>query len=141
MKRWLKRIRGAVGIGLAWAAAWFGFGVIFGPFFGATVVGLFEVALSFAVWGLIGGAIFSMTLGVAEGRRTFDEMSLPSFAVLGAVVGLFVSGLLAGGYFVFPLLGAGSAAGSLALARRASPELESGEGLGLLEGETPDPST
>ena len=30
MKKWLKRIRGAVGMGLTWAAAWFGFGIIFG---------------------------------------------------------------------------------------------------------------
>ena len=38
------------------------------------------------------------------------------------------------------LMGAGSAGGSLALARRADPLLESGESAGLLEGETPDPS-
>ena len=139
MKRWLKRIRGAAGMGLAWAAAWFGFGAILWPFFGPNLV---EVAVAFAWLGLVGGTIFSMTLGIAEGRRTFDEMSLPSFAVLGGVVGLFVSGLLAGGYFVFPLLGAGSAAGSLALARRAGDEdfLKAAEGLGLLEGETLNPS-
>jgi len=116
MKRWLKRLRGAVGMGLTWAAAWFGFGAILWPFFGPTVV---EVALSFAVTGLIGGAIFSLALGIAEGRRRFDEMSLPSFAVLGAVGGLFISLLFVWGFFIFPLLGAGSAAGSLALARRA----------------------
>jgi len=28
MKKWLRRIRGAVGMGLAWAAAWFGAGMI-----------------------------------------------------------------------------------------------------------------
>ena len=27
MKKWLKRIRGAVGMGLTWAVAWFGAGV------------------------------------------------------------------------------------------------------------------
>ena len=66
--------------GLTWAAAWFGFGAILWPFFGPTVV---EVALGFAVMGVIGGAIFSLALGIAEGRRRLDEMSLPSFAVLG----------------------------------------------------------
>lgn len=91
--------------------------------------------------GFIGGAIFSIALRIAEGRRTFDEMSLPSFAVLGAVGGLFVSGLFGWGYFIFTLLGAGSAAGSLALGRKADRLLESGEGLRLLEGKTPDPST
>ena len=92
MKEWLRRIRGAVGMGLTWAAAWFGFGAIFWPFFGPTVV---EVALGLAVTGLIGGAIFSLALAIAEGRRRFDEMSLPSFAVLGAVGGLFISLLFA----------------------------------------------
>ena len=28
MKKWLRRIRGAIGIGLTWAAAWFGAGMI-----------------------------------------------------------------------------------------------------------------
>ena len=41
---------------------------------------------------------------------------------------------------VVTLMAASSAAGSLALARRADPLLESGEGVGLLEGELPDPS-
>jgi hypothetical protein len=39
---------------------------------------------------------------------------------------------------VMALMGAGSAAGSLALARRADPVLESGEEVGLLEEETSD---
>ena len=79
---------------------------------------MFVVALTFAQMGFIGGAIFSTALGIAEGRRTLDEMSLSSFAVLGAVGGLFVSGLFASGFIIFPLMGAGSAAGALALARR-----------------------
>ena len=28
VKTWLKRIRGAIGIGLTWAAAWFGAGMV-----------------------------------------------------------------------------------------------------------------
>ena len=28
MKKWLRRIRGAIGTGLTWAAAWFGAGMI-----------------------------------------------------------------------------------------------------------------
>ena len=76
-----------------------------------------------AVTGLVGGAIFSLALGIAEGRRRFDEMSLPSFAVLGAVGGLFISLLFAWGFFVFPLLGAGSAAGSLGAESYAHPAI------------------
>ncbi len=95
MKKWLKRIRGAVGMGLTWAAAWFGAGVIFLSalvVFGAPPVGtgLAEVVFNsvlLAVAGFIGGAAFSGVLGIAEGRRRFDEMSLPRFAGWGAVGG------------------------------------------------------
>ena len=101
--------------------------------------------------GFIGGTTFSGVLGLTEGRRRFDELSLSRFAALGAVGGTFVSILMlaGGGAFgpptflivgVAALLGAGSAAGSLALARRADSLLESGEALGLLEEESPDPS-
>ena len=132
MKKWLKRIRGAVGLGLTWAAAWFGFGAVIGlVFFGGGVnAELFANALLFAVMGFIGGTTFSGVLGLTEGRRRFDELSLSRFAALGAVGGTFVSILMlaGGGAFgpptflivgVAALLGAGSAAGSLALGRRA----------------------
>jgi hypothetical protein len=93
--------------------------------------------------GFINGASFAAVLRIVEGRRRFDEMSLWRFAGLGAVGGLVVSLLTGGGFVVaFTVLGAGSAAGSLALARRADdPLLEPGDAVGLLEGETPDPST
>jgi hypothetical protein len=108
----------------------------------------------FAVLGFVGGAAFSVVLGAIEGRRTFDQLSLSRFAVWGAFGGLMmwaargavgwsVMGLLgsvgvqglnwayavSGGVIV--LLGAGSAAGSLALARSVDdPELlEAGEGV------------
>ena len=130
MKKWLKRIRGAVGVGLTWAAAWLGVGVIMGlVFFGSRVdAELLANALNSAVLGFIGGTVFSVALGIAERRATFDQMSLPRFAGWGAVGGLLVSLVLLSNQGVFgaalivgtfALLGAGSAAGSLALARRA----------------------
>ncbi len=89
----------------------------------------------FAMCGFAGGAAFSVVLSVAEGRRRFDEMSLLRFAAWGAVGGFLLAMppllplLLAatgpsalywfGTSVVVALLGAGSAAGSLALARRA----------------------
>jgi len=134
MKKWLRRIRGAVGMGLTWAAAWFGFGAVIGlVFFGVGVnAELFADALVFAVIGFIGGTTFSGVLGLTEGRRRFDELSLPRFAAWGAAGGLLVTMLLlmlsTGAAYAPPtalilgvaaLLGAASAAGSLALARRA----------------------
>ena len=110
---------------------------------GAPVNGaLFENALLAAVMGFINGVAFSAVLRIAEGRRTFEEMSLWRFAGWGVVVGLVVSLLTGGGFLVFfTLLGAGCAAGSLAVARRADPLLEPGKGVGLLEGESPNPLT
>ena len=89
-------------------------------------------SVQFATFGFVGGAAFSTVLAVTEGRRRFDEMSLPRFAAWGAVgsfllalplLQLAFDPLALDGLFgiggVVALMGAGSAAGSLALARRA----------------------
>lgn len=128
MKKWLRRIRGAIGMGLTWAAGWFGAGLILLLVVG---VGAADVPfpLFFGLLGFLAGATFSGVLGIVEGRRRFDQMSLPRFAGWGALGGLLLSGILVlaaglGGEFLvlgplFALAGAGSAAGTLALARRA----------------------
>ncbi len=128
MKEWLRRIRGAIGMGLTWALAWFGAGLILLLVvgFGAADV---PFPILFGVLGFLAGVTFSGVLGIVEGRRRFDQMSLRRFAAWGAVGGLLLSGILAwaaglGGEFlvlgpVFALAGAGCAAGSLALARMA----------------------
>ena len=73
MKKWLRRIRGALGTGLTWAAAWSGVAFILSlvGFFGT--LGLVRVyvivAALWAVVGFVGGAIFSVILGIAERRR------------------------------------------------------------------------
>ena len=79
MKKWLKRIRGAVGMGLTWAVAWFGASVIFT----LTFPGIGGVLSTIPTLGFIGGAAFSVVLGIAGRRRRFDEMSLPRFAGWG----------------------------------------------------------
>ena len=138
MKKLLRRIRGGVGMGLTWAAGWIGILTIFasviefriGFAWPPTLGHLLANSARFGAMGFIGGAAFSGALGIAEGRRRFDEMSLPRFAGWGAVGGFLVGALLvtsnglglgellSTGVFC-ALLGAGSAAGSLALARRA----------------------
>ena len=99
MKKWLRRIRGAVGMGLTWAAGWPLFGVLIGvtsrllP--GLPWDSFFEVfdapLPALAIPGFFGGALFSMVLGIAGRRRRFDELSLPRFAAWGAVGGLLLS--------------------------------------------------
>ncbi len=132
MKRWLRRIRAAIGMGLTWAFAWFGAGLalLLVAGFGAADV---PFPIGFGLIGFLAGATFSGVLGAIEGRRRFDEMSLPRFAGWGALGGLLLAGVfigiaaLTGGNAsqvlvlgpVFALAGGASAAGSLALARRA----------------------
>jgi hypothetical protein len=156
MKKWLRRIRGAIGMGLIWAMAWFGAGMILllglllltgGP--GADV----PFPLGFGALGFLAGVTFSGVLGIIEGRRRFDQLSLPRFAGWGAVSGFllstafvlavtllddptFLSNLLVLGP-IFAAAGAVCAAGSLPIARRAEERglLRTSEEVGLREDE------
>ena len=128
MQRWLRRIRAAIGVGLTWAVAWFGVGMILLLIVG---VGAADVPfpLFFGLLGFLAGAAFSGILGLLAGRRTFDQMSLPRFAIGGALGGLAIAAIVnvAAGPGpdlmmigpVFALAGAISATGTLAIARRA----------------------
>ena len=149
MKKWLRRIRGAVGMGLTWAVGWALFGVLIGVT-SVLLPGLpwwdlffevFDAPLpALAIPGFVGGALFSTVLGIAGRRRRFDELSLPRFGAWGAVGGLLLSlvpvamtavGLWSAAPGVdlwlitaaisgpMALLSAVSATGSLALARMA----------------------
>jgi hypothetical protein len=129
MRKWLRRIRGAIGMGLTWALAWFAAGMVLLLIVG---VGAADVPfpLGFALLGFLAGITFSGVLGIVEGRRRFDQMSLLRFAVWGGIGGLLFSGIFVsiaalgwGNVLVlgpvFAVAGAGCAAGSLALARLA----------------------
>jgi hypothetical protein len=128
MGRWLRRIRGAIGMGFAWGAAWAGAGLVL------AVVTRFQAdapfPLLFGLLGFIAGVIFSAVLALTDGRRSFDQMSLSRFAGWGAAGGLLLSAFFAraasldwGDVLViaptFALASAACASGSLALARRA----------------------
>jgi hypothetical protein len=135
MKKWLRRIRGAVLMGLAWAALWAPVAVLIG-----TIVDPDESIAD--IWMVVGaypgflcGAVFCAVLGIAEGGRRFDELALPRSGAWGAVSGLLVGMLpfvlgtpnrdfpvwLLGSAIVgsVTLLSAVSAIGSVLLARMA----------------------
>lgn len=148
MTRWLKRIRGALGMGLTWAVGWALAGLGIGVATNLTpslpwhlFFNVFDAPLpALAIPGFFGGVFYSVVLSIAARRRRFDELSLPRVAVWGALGGLLLA--------VFPsllglfglahlreglewwrltamvavptmLLGSASATGSLMIARRA----------------------
>ena len=128
MRKWLRRIGGAIGMGFTWAAAWFAAGLVPRWLFGFNTDVPFP--LVFGVLGFIAGVTFSWLLVLTEGRRRFDQMSLPRFAGWGALAGFLLSALFARAASLgwgdvlaiapaFTLASAVCASGSLALARRA----------------------
>jgi hypothetical protein len=140
MGKWLRRIRGAIGIGFTWAVAWSVVGLVPRWLFGFNTDAPFPII--FGVLGFIAGLIFSGLLMLTEGRRGFDELSLPRFAAWGAVGGFLLSAIFTrvaslgfGDVLAiaptFAIASAICASGSLALARRAGMrELSDGRGDG-----------
>src|SRR3954468_2183233 len=129
MQTWLARVRGALGMGVTWAAAWFVAGSLPRWVFGFNPDA--PLPLVFGVFGFIAGVVFSAVLALTERRRRFDELSLPRFAGWGAVGGVLLSGVVAkiaslawGDVLALaPTLIVASAvcaSGSLALAKRAA---------------------
>lgn len=129
MKSLGRRLRGIVGMGLTWGAAWSVAGMAL------AVATRFQAdapfPLIFGVFGFAAGVIFSVCLTLAEGRRRLDQLSLPRMAAWGAVGGLILSTIFVtaasfgwGDVLVvvptFALASASAASGSLALARRAA---------------------
>ena len=145
MPRWLRVIRGMIGMGLTFAA---GVGVVAsmisvlpwllpGGVSGQEMIGM-AIRLSILAFPI--GVAFSGVLALTGRGRRFDRLSLPHFAALGAGVGLllfvvlgvnaweswFVTTAIVNG-MLLTLLGGGSAAGTLLLARRSRPALDSGD--------------
>ena len=129
MRTWLRRIRGAIGMSVMWAAAWFAVGAVPRWVFGVNTDA--PLPLIFGLFGLIAGGVFSAVLTMTEGRRSFDQMSLPRFAGWGAIGGLLLTAVCArvgslgwGDVLALgPTLAVASAvcaAGSLAIAKRAT---------------------
>ncbi len=128
MGKWRRRIRGAIGMGLTWALAWFGAGMVLLLIVGPDAADV-PFPLGFGMLGFFAGAAFSGVLALAEGRRSFEQMSISRFAGWGALGGLLFAGVFVvaaglgpeaflglGG--VFAAASAACAAGSLALARK-----------------------
>jgi hypothetical protein len=101
---------------------------------------MFRMVVASAIWSFPIGVAFSGVLAITARGRSFDKLSIPRFAALGSGAGLVFFGLLALNAWqawdlntaivnaaIFVALGGGSATGTLLLARRAAPELESSD--------------
>lgn len=148
MRKWLRRIRGAVGMGLTWAVVW------------AVVAGLIGMLVDpdgsmDEMWpaigaypGFLGGIVFSVVLAIAARHRGLDDLSPGRVAAWGAGAGFLVGVLpftigepateiplwLLAALVIGTITGlsAASAAGSLALARMGG-RRELGAGAGVPE--------
>jgi len=91
MKKWFSGIRGTVVMILLWTVGWgLGFGGLIELFVDPSgdIVDIWPTAM--AIPGFIGGVVLSALLRIAEGRRSFDEVSLARFAAWGVVTSLVI---------------------------------------------------
>ena len=141
MSRWKRVLRGMLGMGATFAAIGGGFFAVLTGI--AAVLGRLETEdpffgiLAGTVWGFAVGVTFSTVLAIAGRTLSFDRLSLPRVAGMGALGGLVLATTLVGittlagdtftgvveAFTFLPLLGAGAGAASLAIARRAAPSL------------------
>lgn len=90
---WLGRIRGAVLMGLGWAAVWALVAVLIGMIVDPDG-SMDEMWVAVGAYpGFLCGAVSSTVLGIAGGRRWFDELSLLRVGARGAAAGLLVGAI------------------------------------------------
>jgi threonine/homoserine/homoserine lactone efflux protein len=136
MRQSLKRIRGAIGMGITWALGWAPVAVLVGTQIIDPDDSMDEMwVMVGALPGFLSGVLFSIVVGVAARRQRLDELTIARVARWGAIAGLFIgilpfligdtdgsppAWLLAAIIIpTFTVLSTLSAAGSLAIARRA----------------------
>lgn len=90
MNKWLRRIRSAFLMALAWAVVWAPVGVLIGMIVDPSD-SMEEMWVAVGAYpGFLCGAIFSAVLGIAEGHRRLDKLSLSRIGIWGAASGLLV---------------------------------------------------
>ena len=128
MTRFIRRLRGALSIGVIWGALWAVLGAVLAVMVGVVAPqqigpgeGPARVALILGLVGFFSGLGFAGLLAAAERRRTLHELSLVRVALWGLLGGVAIP-LLMGtdgsmGWMTGPM-GAALATASVAIARR-----------------------
>lgn len=146
-----RRIRGALGIGMAWAAAWAAAqlvlvgGLSIGAGGGLTLAALASTATMGGALGFVNGLVFAGAFSAVNQHKAFDEVSTRQTTALGlgagalfpaafiglaASAGLVVPGLTAAVSLLIGMtLGGTTSYGLLRVARSAAPIIEPMEGL------------
>jgi hypothetical protein len=150
----LRRVRGALGTALTWAAAWFSLAFLFITAINVFRLGIFRQyvwyslsiglawAAQMAAVGFVTGGAFSLYVATVLRGRQLEDLRPVRFAFAGSLVAVLVSlgwyGLLAGIYGVLPNLlwpvllpaamGGVASYGSIALAQRALPKARAAPG-------------
>ena len=135
MKQWLKRARGAFGMGVIWAVVWAPVAVLIGTQIIDPTDAMDEMWwMVGAIPGFLSGVVFSAVLSRVARRQRIDDLSVARVGAWGALAGLlvgilpFVLGDSGGRPEIFlatvvitsiTMLSAASAAASLAMAQRA----------------------
>jgi hypothetical protein len=130
MKKLVRWIRGAVGIGVTWAALWVVVGAVvmsvvkvFHPEDIGPGEGFARAAAILSTLGFLSGIGFATVFSLAERKRTLRELSLVRVAVWGALGSVAIPVLMGTNGSMWPLvafLGATFSTASVAIARRDS---------------------
>lgn len=125
----MKRVRATLGMGMLWAAGGFGVGGVI-ELLDNVLPGGLAMASRVDMWpqtlmipGFIGGVLFAIVLMIAARRQHVDQLSMPTFAAMGAVAGLALGAIAMaiGAPVMFlgimTVAGTAAATGSLILAR------------------------
>jgi len=148
MRLIFRRLRGAVGTALAWAAAWFGAGFLFITAINVFQLGIFRHYTTFSLWnaleyattmatvGFVTGGAFSLYVIATFRDKRLEDINPARFALGGGLVAVLLSlGLLGvvSGFEVFLLqdlfwpialpafLGSVTGYSSIRMARKALP--------------------
>jgi hypothetical protein len=130
LNRLLRKVRGALGIGLTWGVLWAAIAIVTGLIIGVVDPdsidpgeGPLVAGRIIGFVGFVSGVAFSLLLSLAEQRRkSILDLSLIRVALWGAVgaaAPLLVTGMPDGMVVFTSPLGAAFASASVAIARRA----------------------
>ncbi len=155
MNRFVRRLRGLLGVGLTWGALWSvigaGVGLVLGvvaPDAWGLTDRVFDWTIGMGLYGLVSGVGFGSLLSLREGRSTIFDLSLRRTAIIGVLgsaavpllfgaLGMFEVGTttaeVLGAILVTGVLGGTFAPAAIVIARRA--ELRGAEDRRLLSAE------